>query len=238
MVDYDGTLVPFCDQPSRASLAPHVRSLLTRLATIPSTTLAILSGRRLAELEDLVAPLPVHLVGEHGWDERTIEGHLILHPLPGEAAKVLGRAAHAAREWGLAEHLERKRCALTLHTRALTHEQATRIEEACRRLWGDGFQRNGLRLTRIDGGIELRALAYHEGTAVARLIRSSPPGTVPVYLGDDLPDEEAFYQLLGQGIAIRVGGDDRDSMAHYTLGGPEDVLAMLEHWNERIQRPA
>lgn len=235
MVDYDGTLVPFCDEPVRALLPPRTRELLKSVASSPATTLTIFSGRRIAELEGLLGPLRVHLVGEHGWDEFTPDGHLILHPLAGEAAKVLGSAARAAREWGLGEYLERKRCSLTLHTRALTPAQAVEIEETCRRLWGETFQRNGLRLTRIDGGIELRALAYHEGTAVARLIRSAPPGTLPIYLGDDLPDEGAFYELLGHGVAIRVGDGERDSLAHYTLPSTDDVVSFLDCWNDWVR---
>jgi trehalose-6-phosphatase len=47
-----------------------------------------------------------------------------------------------------------------------------------------------LKLTRIDGGIELRAIATHEGTAVAKLLREAPPGTMSVYVGDDRADED------------------------------------------------
>src|SRR5205814_944777 len=115
----------------------------------PSTQLVVFSGRRVAELDALLEGIPAHLVAEHGWDERTPEGRLILHPLPGEAATVLGRAARAARESGFGEHLERKRCSITLHTRGLPPEQAERVEAACLRLWGDAFQRQGLRLTRL-----------------------------------------------------------------------------------------
>jgi trehalose-phosphatase len=156
----------------------------------------------------------------------------MLHPLPGEAATVLGRAARAARESGFGEYLERKRCSITLHTRSLPPDRAARVESACLHLWGDAFQRRGLRLTRIDGGIELRALATHEGTAVARLLATAPRATLPVYLGDDLTDEDAFLELMGQGVAIRVGPRERESLASYHLQGPDDVAGFLERWTE------
>lgn len=230
MIVYDGALVPFRPRRDDAVLGAPMRERVRQVAVSPATHLVVFSGRPMTELEGLLDGIPAHLVAEHGWDERTRDGHVFLHPLHGESATVLGQAARAARAWGLGEHLERKRCSLTLHTRALTSLQAARIEAECRRLWRAAFERRGLKLTRIDGGIELRAIATHEGTAVARLLREAPPGTMSVYLGDDRADEDAFYELLGQGEAIRVGPRDRGSLAPYHLAGSDDVAVFLGRW--------
>lgn len=230
MMVYDGALVPYRPTPEEAVLAPRTRELLHQVATCPSTTLVVVSGRRVAELEGLLSGIPAYLVGEHGWDERTVDGHVVLHALPGEAASILGRAARAARENGFGEHVERKRCSLTLHTRALAPERAREIENACLHLWGEAFQRRGVRLTRIDGGVELRALATHEGTAVARLLASASDGTMPVYVGDDRPDEDAFLSMFGRGEAIRVGPAARQSLAAYHLRDCDEVGDFLERW--------
>ncbi len=237
MMDYDGTLVPFQIDRSEAWLPSDLRGRLRRVAAVAGTYVVIISGRGVWELGRLLGPMGAHLVGEHGWEEQTPDGRVILRRLPGEAAKDLGRAARAARANGWGQHLERKRCSLVLHTRGLPPERAAELEERCVHLWGTLFQRDGLRLTRIDGGFELRALAHHEGTAVAGLIAASVSGTLPVYLGDDLSDEEAFYEVLGRGVAIRVGSGPRETVAHYHLIGHEDVIAFLDCWDDTT-RPA
>ena len=71
---------------------------------------------------------------------------------------------------------------------------------------------------------------------VAKLLATSRTGTMPVYLGDDRADEDAFYELLGQGDAIRVGIQDRESLASYHLANSDDVAAFLERWVE-VTRP-
>jgi trehalose 6-phosphate phosphatase len=238
MLAYDGTLVPFQPHPGEAMLPREARERLRRIALSPPTRLVVFSGRRMAEMEALLAGIPAHLVGEHGWDERTLDGQVILHPLPGEAATVLGQAVRAARDCGLGEYLERKRCSITLHTRTLKSLQAARIESECRRLWSAAFQRRGVALNRIDGGIELRAIGTHEGTAVAKLLAGADSGTLPVYVGDDRSDEVAFYELLGQGDAIRVGVQPRESLAPYHLADSADVMAFLDRWLETTRTHA
>ncbi|MBI1797529.1 MAG: trehalose-phosphatase [Candidatus Eisenbacteria bacterium] len=232
MVVFDGALVPFRPDPDEAALAAATRERLRRIAVRGATQLVVFSGRRIADLAPRLDGVPAHLVAEHGWDERTVDGRFLRHALPGEAAIALGRAARAARAHGLGDRIERKRCSITLHTRGLPPERAVEMEALGLELWAVPFQHRGLRLTRIDGGVELRALATHEGTAVARLLETAADETVPVYLGDDRPDEDAFLELTGQGVTIRVGPGARGSLASYALRDTDAVAEFLERWSE------
>jgi trehalose-phosphatase len=107
MIVYDGALVPFRPQRDDAVLDAGVRDRIRQVAVSQATNLVVFSGRPMTELERLLDGIPAHLVAEHGWDERTLDGHAYLHALPGESATVLGQAARAARAWGLGDHLER-----------------------------------------------------------------------------------------------------------------------------------
>jgi trehalose 6-phosphate phosphatase len=52
----------------------------------------------------------------------------------------------------------------------------------------------------------------------------------PIYIGDDVTDEDAFRVLQKQGVGIVVnGGEERRSYARYGLGDPEEVLTFLEN---------
>src|SRR6516225_3975371 len=74
MLDYDGTLAPF--RVARGQAAPPARVLkrLGRLARAAHTRVAVVSGRPIDELDPLLGALPIALFGEHGWEERGLDG--------------------------------------------------------------------------------------------------------------------------------------------------------------------
>jgi len=230
MLDYDGTLAPF--RPQRMLARPPEASVraLQAIAREPGTRVAVISGRPVAELQTLLDRMPIHLVGEHGWEESAPDGALLLHPLAGATASRLSLAARAARSSGWSDLLERKRGSIVLHTRGLDREEAQLIEERCRELWTALVEIDGLRVTSIDGGLELRAVERNKGVALRDLLRSGPEGTVAVYLGDDHSDEDAFEAMPEDGVSIRVGAPDRPTAARWGLPSPGAVTDFLERW--------
>ncbi len=235
MLDYDGTLAPFRVQRSQARIPPPTLAVLRRLVSSGTTRIAIVSGRQVQELERLTGGLPVRLIGEHGWEERSPGGAVLRRRLPPGVARCLEQASRAARASGWGPHLECKRSSLVLHTRGLPADEARELEFACGRLWRSFFERDGIRLQRIDGGITLRAFHRHKGTAVAELVAGLLPGTLAVYLGDDTADEDAFHELLDCGVAIHVGATTRSSAARFHLGSTDDVLSFLERWEATMR---
>ena len=117
-LDYDGTLTPF--RVRRDEAVPHAGSMraIERIAIGGGTTVAVISGRPIADLERIPGPIPVHLAGEHGREVRASGATTLRHPLPARVAGALKRACRAAMERGWGGHLERKRVAIVLHTRA------------------------------------------------------------------------------------------------------------------------
>jgi len=195
MFDYDGTLAPFRVNRANAVLSPAIRRGLRRLAKLPGHTLAIVSGRSLAELTRLLGNLPVTLVGEHGWEEREPRGRVRRSQLAARPAIALARAAARADALGLGRHIERKRTAIVLHVRGMPAARARLVVRRALRAWRPLSKSEGLRLDRIASGIELRAVGHDKGEVVRRLLAARPRPDVAVYLGDDRTDEDAFAAL-------------------------------------------
>jgi trehalose 6-phosphate phosphatase len=230
MLDYDGTLAPF--RPDRAMAVPLPRSLdaLRKIAGGSRTSVAIVSGRPLEEVERLVGPLTAVFVGEHGWDRRSATGGVVRVALDPRVAAALDRGAEAARMAGAGAHLERKRIGVVLHTRQLPPEEARALEDRCAAAWTQVVEGLPLSVDRIDGGVELRARGRDKGTTVRELLDEAPRGTLGVFVGDDLTDEDAFAAVAGKGFGIRVGTGTRASRATGSLPSCEAVASFLEQW--------
>lgn len=228
MVDFDGALVPFRAERDEARLPDDVREHVQHAVQAPGTLLVIVSGRPVAELDELIGSLRAHLVGEHGWEDRTVDGRMHVRRLPAPQAKCLGEAARAARERGWGEHLERKRCSIVLHTRALPPRLASALEREARRLWQKIARHHGLEIARIDGGVELLAPVHPDGNAIADV--TTEPGTLPIYLCADVANTSALDPVLGRGIVIGVG--PRPSRrTRFHLDGTQDMCDFLETWS-------
>jgi trehalose-phosphatase len=160
----------------------------------------------------------------------------VVHAVPLAAARALAEAAAAAESRLRAGTVERKRTSVVLHTRGLDPIAAQVATTACVTLWGAYTGHHGLRLDRIDGGIELRARGRDKGDAVRRLLASTPPQTLPVYLGDDPTDEDAFRAVIGRGVAIRVGSAEQPSAARLRLDSTDEVVTFLGEWAARTTR--
>ena len=230
MLDLDGTLVPFEVVRSRAVPAPDTLSLLQRIAASEGTTLAVISGRPVRELADLLGHPPWTLVGEHGWETAEPGERVMRHSSPRGTPARLDRAEQAAREAGLGERLERKRTSLAVHTRGLDEATARAIESTAARLWQPLTENAPMQLTPFQGGVELRQKGRDKGTAVCDLLARERPGTLAVFVGDDRTDEDAFAALSSDGIGVRVGPHGVPTAASARLEGPREVARFLEEW--------
>lgn len=236
MLDLDGTLVPFEIERSRAVPASGTLSLLARIAASGVTTLAVISGRPVRELAELLSHPSWTLVGEHGWEFQDPGQRVIRHVPPQGAADRLDRAERIAHDAGLGARLERKRTSLAVHTRGLDETRAREVETIATRLWASLMDGAPMRLTPFHGGLELRLTGRDKGTAVRHLLAREPEGTLAVYVGDDRTDEDAFAALPADGISVRVGPPEVPSAASARLAGPEDVARLLAWWIEVTER--
>ena len=234
MLDDDGTLAPFQVQRNMARPLPRALDLLRAIGADGGTSVALVSGRPVREIEGLVEPLSATIVGEHGWERSTPDGEVTRWCLPRAAVEGLDRAQGAAvlRNWET--RLERKRAGLVLHTRDLPADGARTIEGVCASLWQPLCVSYPVSLDHINGGLELRVRGRDKGTVVLSLLSHEPPGTLAVFIGDDVSDEDAFQAVWDLGFGVRVGSDERPSLAAARLPSCEAVVEFLAAWQRTV----
>ena len=242
-LDYDGTLTPIVEDPAKAILSDAMRATLAELAQ--RHTVGIISGRDLAELRDLVRLPELFYAGSHGFD---IAGPLgwsetVQHGI--EFLPELDRAERVLRERlaGIAGCMvERKRFALAIHYRRAPAAGVPQIEAEVDRVLADQP-----RLRKGHGKKVFEAQPktdWDKGHAVLWLLERlglDRPDALPLYIGDDVTDEDAFRALQGRGlgIVVRDPEDDRTSAADYALDGVAEVGRFLAWLIERARaRPS
>jgi trehalose 6-phosphate phosphatase len=235
-LDYDGTLTPIVERPEDALLSAPMRAALTAAAR--RFPVAIISGRDLEDVHNLVGIPELVYAGSHGFD---IAGPGLRLELPA-GAKALGELQQAADE--LVEplaaiagtRLEHKRFAIAVHYRqvadAYVPEVESHVDEVAKR-------HPQLRKTGGKKVCELRpAIDWDKGQAVRWLIAElglDRADVLPIYIGDDVTDEDAFRALLGRGLGILVAHTAQPSLASLRLSDPDQVRALLLHLVETLE---
>ena len=200
-LDFDGTLADIASRPEAVQVPPALIALLQRLAERLDGALAIVSGRRLADLDHFLAPLKLPAAAEHGALRRLSSGRLSeLHPPD------LGHVTAVAEE--LMSHypglrMERKTSAVALHYR-----QRPSLEHTCLAAMAAACERTpGTELLRGKCVVEVKPMGVDKGLAMASFMKEAPfAGRLPWFAGDDLTDEPGFswVQQAG-GSAVKVG---------------------------------
>jgi trehalose 6-phosphate phosphatase len=234
-LDYDGTLTPIVSRPELAVLSDAMRAVLRKLAWL--CPVAVVSGRDLRNVEALVGLKDLIYAGSHGFD---ISGPRGLRMELAEAKRALPELDAAEAELALrlegvrGAWVERKRYSVAVHFRAVSEKDLPEIEEAVRAVLAS---REGLRKKGGKKVVELSPdLDWDKGAAVLWAIDALglPPSVVPLYIGDDLTDEDAFKVLSDRGLGIFVGQPGLATHARYFLRDPGEVQIFLDRLAELL----
>ena len=229
-LDYDGTLTPIVETPDRALLSPEVRRLLEELAA--RVPVAVVSGRDLRDVRKLVGIDTLVYSGSHGYE---IEGPGDLQAEHEGARAYL--PAHDGAERELRGELggvrgcliERKRFSIAVHYRLVADADVAAVQAAVNAA-ADRYP--SLRKTYGKKVFELQpALAWNKGEAVRFLLRAlrlDREDVVPLFIGDDVTDEDAFRALRERGIPIVVREQAAPTAARYALRDPGEVSKFLQ----------
>ncbi|OGW17897.1 MAG: trehalose-phosphatase [Nitrospinae bacterium RIFCSPLOWO2_12_FULL_45_22] len=231
LLDYDGTLVPIAEKPELALLPENTRSLLRQLSDYPRVILGVVSGRSLAEIKELVNLEGIIYVGNHGLEMDLLAGHYVYPEAKGFLSQM--RELKEILSQYLPDFpgslLEDKGLLLSLHYRKLAPNNVPALKTLLERTLAGYSQRleiaNGKKVWEIRPRI-----ACNKGSAVLTILESlsiSEPDPLPIYLGDDRTDEDAFRALADKGITIRVGDSPSPTLAHSYLTEQKEVLEFL-----------
>ena len=231
MLDYDGTLAPFVNDPMKAYPYPGVRERLQRITAQCRTSLAMVSGRSIDDLMLLlrIEPLP-EIWGSHGLEHRDPDGTRTMRPLPERTREGFRRIRAFVTEHNLEPLTEYKLSGAAFHWRPLAPARASALRASLHMYWDTAAPEHGFDLHPFDGGIELRVAGVSKANAIEDLLADANPGTPAAFLGDDLTDEDGFRALKGRGVSALVRPEVRPTGADCWLVPPDELLAFLDRW--------
>jgi len=245
LTDYDGTLTPIVARPELAYLPEKTRNLLQALAQEGRFTVGVISGRALPDLKDKVNVKGIIYAGNHGLE---IEGPGInfvnpvaedLMPLLRIIYYVLTRTLGAIK--GVL--VEDKGLSLSVHYRQVAEDKAEEVKNSLEEAVS-GVQAMGkVKITSGKKVYEVRpSVDWHKGKAIRLLMKRYGKGgrrsrLLPIYLGDDLTDEDGFkiIESYGGGISVFVGDEKGETAARYFLKSPIEVALFLGRLLEYAQ---
>jgi trehalose 6-phosphate phosphatase len=237
LTDFDGTLAPIVEQPEEAVISDEVRKLLRSLVKHPLYTVGIISGRATKDLMERVDIRDIIYAGNHGME---IYGRDISFVEPtAEGTRSFLRILHHALSIALkgieGVIVENKGLSLSVHYRMAEEKENQRIKGIFDRVTRPWHTRGTVRVTFGKKVYEVRPpTAWNKGKAIEWLLavygRDRAKGeTWPIFLGDDLTDEDGFTVVKRRGgLSIFVGDSARESNADYFLSSTQEVELLLK----------
>ncbi len=230
-LDFDGTISPIVPSPADARLDPDILPVLKALAAQSDISVGIVSGRALTDVRERVGLTDLMYVGNHGLEIEA--GDMRFREPEAEALRRELKSLCLQLKLALSDieglEIENKCLTVSVHFRRV-HEN---LVDWIRKVAFEAVNRSRSFVAREGKKvIEVRpALPWNKGHAIKWLLREHlPPSSLPIYIGDDITDEDAFA-VIPQGITIRVGGFI-ETEAQYVLPDVSSVgqfLSWLNH---------
>jgi len=224
-LDVDGTLLEIAEHPQDVAADAALIKRLQRLSVVLDGAMALISGRSITELERIFPGLRFAAAGEHGAEMRLSDA-----PLPQSRAEPMPPACLSALDAFADDNagivLERKAAGISLHYR-----QAPAAEAAARALVANLMEALGDKFRIIDGKmvLEIAPYGYSKGAAVRRFLDHAPfRQRLPVFIGDDITDEDGFEAVNALGGTSILVGRRPESAARHTLADVGEVHAWID----------
>jgi alpha,alpha-trehalase len=236
LLDFDGTLSEIVNDPDAATLVSGARTALERL--VAHCQVAVISGRSLADIQDRVGIPGIWYAGSHGVELISPDGTYRQNEEAGAAAKDLEAAvSELAGELGGIDgiRIENKKFAVAVHYRNVAPDRVNVIAGAVHSIG----QRKKLRVTTGRMVLELRPdIDWGKGKTLEWILDQIDGRLIlPMFIGDDVTDEDAFDAVRHKGIGIAVRhteADDRRSSARFALADPHAVCEFLDRLADQL----
>lgn len=240
-LDYDGTLSPIVEDPEKAFMTTEMREAVRDVAKYFPT--AIVSGRCRAKVHSFVKLSELFYAGSHGMDikgptngyKHKNGNHGILFqpakefvPMMNNVYKILLEKTEIIP----GAKVENNKFCLSVHFRRVDEKLWVDLAEKVKSVL---IEYPKLRLTQGRKVLEIRpTIKWDKGKALEFLLESLGYGNsddvLPLYIGDDRTDEDAFKVLRkrGQGLGILVSKFPKETAASYSLEEPLQVMQFLQ----------
>lgn len=219
--DCDGVLAPLTDHADDSVLQAHVGDHLTRLSLASDVTVAILSGRSLEGLAQFDFGDSIVVAGSYGGERRGVP----IQALSTDERSLLDAlddiAVEAVEAAGAGAWVERKPTSVVIHVREADHGLGAAAIEAA---WTRQGALHGHECHEGSEVLEFMARPTDKGRGLSALRAEFAPGGT-VYVGDDVPDEDAFAVLGDDDVSIKVGSNS--TIATHRLTDAVEVAELL-----------
>ncbi|HLD82466.1 MAG TPA: trehalose-phosphatase [Candidatus Omnitrophota bacterium] len=234
-LDFDGTLSPIADTPAKATIPKETIQLLKGLSRQPQFKLVIISGRALKDLKEKIGLGNIVYVGNHGLE---LEGpKLKFEAQVSSAYKSLLKQikSYFYKELSSVKgiFIEDKGLSLSLHYRLAEKKDIARVKSIFQEAVSSHLVKNKIKIYSGKMVSEIRPPAAWDKGRMAlwilyrqKFILKGEP-LLPIYVGDDITDEDAFKALRGKGVTIFVGRP-KPSFAQYYLKDTNEVAEFLK----------
>ena len=223
-LDYDGTLAKFKDNPAEASPLPGIPEMISKIDKFKNISTCIISGRPINQLKNFIDIPGIYYAGIHGLQ---IDG---FEPITIRKTDNLTRLKNILRE-NITDNsikLEDKKYVLTIHYPP-NFEQENELVNFISKYIDNDYE-----IISGRNNLEVRPKDWNKGHAVKFLTRKIAKTTaLPIYIGDDTTDEDAFKVI--KGITIYVKNDDNlKTNAEYYINNPEEVFIFLKKFYNNL----
>lgn len=232
-LDYDGTLTPIVETPEKAILSQPMRQCLARLSQNYLTV--VMSGRGLENLKKIIDISTIFYAGNHGFECLGPEHDELTYQVGNEYREdiisLYQQLVHLLKNIPGCI-IENKNCSLSIHYRLVKNHWHQNICDVL-----DDVLTDYPNLIRHCGKMvfEIRPhVAWNKGLAseyILNQFKLKNPNLIPIYIGDDVSDEDAFEVFKDKGITIKVMDYIQYTKAHYFLHSPLDVQKFLNYLN-------
>ncbi len=216
-LDFDGTLVDIAETPNGIYVPVDLARRLETMRDRLGGRLALVTGRSLADIANHLGKIDVMTVGSHGAEFGEAGGQSVALSESTQAALTTFSA-----QWP-SLLVETKPHGMAIHYR-----REPDAAQAVLSLMDDIAEREGLSVKRGKMVVEIGPAGTDKGQAVARLMRLTPyAGAVPLFIGDDITDEDGFAAVAATGGHGILVGANRPTAAHYRLSSTQQVHQWL-----------
>jgi trehalose 6-phosphate phosphatase len=236
-LDYDGTLTPIVDRPDDAVISESMRAAVRALAQ--RCPVCVVSGRDRRVVQGLMGVDDLIVAGSHGFDIWSPTEGTLEHEAGAGFEELIERVTERVREGAdpiEGSLVEPKKASVALHYRLVADADRPAIKPIVDGVLAE--HPGELKVTPGKMVCEIQPkLEWDKGKAVLYLLKAlglEGEGVAPLYLGDDMTDEDAFRALSGRGIGIFVGRADdpelggRGTSAAFVLDSIEEVERFLD----------
>jgi trehalose 6-phosphate phosphatase len=233
LLDVDGTLLDLAPRPDEVRVPSKLRGVLQNLWSQLDGALAFISGRPLADIDRIFAPMKLPAVGGHGAELRpSVDSGVIsqlAQPLDPKLKKLLAGVARL----GPGVLVEDKAYSLAIHYR-LAPKLGGDVVRAVAAI-AEKYGAERLELLPGKSVIEIKQRGFDKGTALRQLMTYRPfAGRRPIFVGDDTTDDAAFAALPEfSGVGFSVGGIVPG--ASFNFESPHDVRVWLEQLSKQAE---